>query len=97
MGDLSAPAGHSSVDPVAGSPSVATGGGCEVRGSSARKLEGKLKRNIMSLEKWPPALPKREGMMEAKAKVAKTRDSPRKGYRDIRNWFEARGKPPENK
>ena len=96
MGDWNAPEGHSSVDPVAGSPPVATGGGSEESGSSARKLSRKMKRDLLSLEKRPIALPHRKGIMEGNARIAKSRESPKKGYKDIRNWFEARGKPPGN-
>ena len=97
MGDWNDPEGHSSVDPVAGSPPVATGGGSEESGSSARKVGRKKKRDLMSLGKGPIALPDRRRILEDNARIAESKGTPRKGYKDIRNWFEARGKPPGNK
>ena len=96
LGDWNDPEGHSSVDPVAGSSPVATGGGSEESGSSARKVGRKKKRDLMSLGKGPIALPDRRRTLEGNAKIAELEGTPRKRYKDIRNWFEARGKPPGN-
>ena len=95
MGDLGGLKDHPSEDTGAKKPSKAPVGASEVRGRSSRDKKPDLKKVNKTLESWVQGPNKGTEGPATRPKSLKKRatedNQSRKGFKDIRRWFEGQG------